>query len=62
MMGKKITTQIENVDILEVRMVRTDEEANKLLSENWILLNAGVSHTDSAGFQAKGHYMLGRVK
>lgn len=59
-MNKTFTIQIENVDIREVRLVRSDEEANYLLSNGWIFLNSGVSHTDSAGYQAKTHYMLGR--
>lgn len=61
-METKITTQIENTDVKEVRLVRTDAEANELLSEGWQLLNAGVSHIDNTGFQAKVHYILARIK
>ncbi len=44
----------------EVKTVRRDDEANKLLQSGWILLNAGVSHTDMGGYQAKCHFILGK--
>lgn len=49
-------------DIVEVRTVRSDREANDHLSHGWILLSAGSSHIDSAGYQAKVHFILGRIK
>ena len=55
-----ITTQIENVDVKEVRLVRSDKEANELLAKGWMLMNAGVSHIDATGYQAKAHYILAR--
>ena len=61
-MKTKITTQIENTDVKEVKLVRTDTEANELLSQGWQLMNAGVSHVDSTGYQAKAHYILARTK
>ena len=60
-MEKKIVTQVENSKVTEVKLVRTDEEANKLLSEGWELLNAGVSHIDNTGYQAKAHYILAKI-
>ena len=60
-MEKKIVTQIENSKVTEVKLVRTDEEANKLLASGWELLNAGVSHIDNTGYQAKAHYILAKI-
>ena len=57
-----ITTQIENSDIGEVKLVRSTEEANELLADGWVLMNAGVSHTDSTGYQAKVHYILAKKR
>lgn len=57
-----ITTKTVIKDVKEVKMVRSDAEANDLLSKGWMLMNAGVSHTDSAGYQAKHHYILARRK
>ena len=59
MKQERISTKKE-VDFKEVRTVRTDEEANKLLSSGWVLINAGVSHTDLGGYQAKCHFILGK--
>ena len=56
-----ITTQIENVNINEVRIIRDEKEANKLLANGWLLMNAGVSHIDSTGYQAKPHFILART-
>ena len=61
-MQTRITTQIENTDIKEVKIVRTDTEANELLSQGWQLMNVGVSHIDLAGYQAKPHYILARIQ
>lgn len=47
-------------DINEVKIVRDEKEANKLLANGWILMNAGVSHTDSSGYQAKPHFILAK--
>ena len=57
-----ITTQIEKNSVKEVRLVRTDEEANALLVDGWELMNAGVSHIGNTGYQAKAHYILARMK
>uniref|UniRef100_A0A6M3K6A9 DUF1737 domain-containing protein n=1 Tax=viral metagenome TaxID=1070528 RepID=A0A6M3K6A9_9ZZZZ len=60
-MKTKITTQIEGHKITEVKLVRTDKEANELLSQGWELMNAGVSHLDNTGYQAKAHYILAKI-
>ena len=52
----------EERDIVEVKTVRTDREANNYLSHGWVLLSAGTSHTDVAGYQAKIHFILGKRK
>ena len=57
-----ITTQIEKSSVEEVRLVRTDKEANDLLSDGWALMNAGVSHLDNTGYQAKPHYILAKMR
>jgi len=57
-----ITTQIQNNDIGEVKIVRDETEANKLLADGWLLMNAGTSHTDNAGYQAKIHFVLARKR
>jgi hypothetical protein len=59
MTEERISTKKE-MDFSEIKTVRTDEEANKLLTSGWVLLNAGVSHTDTGGYQAKCHFILGR--
>ncbi|KKM32242.1 hypothetical protein LCGC14_1565910 [marine sediment metagenome] len=56
-----ITTQTEVSDVREVRLVRTDDEANKLLDKGWELMNTGVSHIGATGYQAKPHYILARM-
>ena len=60
-MKTKITTQIESHKVTEVKIVRTDAEANELLSKGWELMNAGVSHIDNTGYQAKCHYILAKI-
>jgi len=57
-----ITTQIENNDIGEVKITRDENEANRLLSKGWLLMNSGVSHTDNTGYQAKCHFILARKR
>lgn len=57
-----ITTQIENNNIGEVKITRDESEANQLLSEGWLLMNTGTSHTDSTGYQAKIHFVLARQR
>ena len=63
-MSKKtiITTQVENSNIGEVRIVRDENEANQLLSDGWLLMNSGVSHTDATGYQAKIHFILAKKR
>lgn len=62
MKEKCAATKKYECDFREVRTVRTDEECNNLLSLGWVLLNAGVSHTDAGGYQAKCHFILGMRK
>ena len=63
-MGRKtkITTVIEKIDMGKVKVTRDVDEANKLLAEGWILMNAGTSHLDSAGYQAKVHFILAKQR
>lgn len=41
-----------------VKVVNTDNDANKLLEEGWVLLHAGVSHQDEMGYNAKPIFIL----
>jgi hypothetical protein len=59
MKEERVSTKKE-LDFSELKTVRTDKEANDLLKAGWILLNAGVSHTDAGGYQAKCHFILGK--
>ena len=61
-MDTKINIPIEKQDIKEVRTVRSDDEANKLLAEGWVLLHSGASHIDGLGYNAKTHFIMGRIK
>jgi len=61
-METTITTQIENNDIGAVRITRDENEANELLVAGWLLMNAGVSHTDNIGYQAKPHFILAKKR
>jgi len=56
----KVVTQIETSDFRQVKTVRTDEDANKLLAEGWTLMSSGVCHVDNAGYQAKIYYILAK--
>jgi len=47
-------------DIIEVRTVRTDTEANELLKQGWLLISSGARHEDSTGFQSKTYFTLAR--
>ena len=47
-------------DIVEVKTVRTYQEANELLKHGWLLISSGARHEDSTGFQAKIYFTLGR--
>lgn len=47
-------------EIIEVRTVQTDLEANNHLNHGWILLSTGAIHADSTGYQAKTYFTLGR--
>ena len=49
-------------EIVEVRTVETDIEANNHLSHGWILLSTGAIHVDNAGYQAKTYFTLGIKK
>ncbi len=48
------------IEIVEVITVFSDQEANNHLSHGWILLATGAVHIDSAGYQAKTYFTLGR--
>jgi hypothetical protein len=58
----EINIKDPKTDYREVKITRDVSEANKLLSEGWELMNAGVSHTDSTGYQAKCHFILAMKK
>ena len=60
MRDSTITTKIEHNNIVEVKITRDEDEANRLLSKGWLLMNAGTSHTDGAGYQAKIHFILAK--
>lgn len=47
-------------EIVEVRTVFSDLEANNHLSHGWLLLSTGAVHVDSTGYQAKTYFTLGR--
>lgn len=47
-------------EIIEVRTVFSDIEANNHLAHGWILLSTGAVHIDSGGYQAKTYFTLGR--
>ncbi len=44
----------------EVRTVWTDEEANTLLKDGWILACSHIAHRGQGGFQAKPCFILKR--
>jgi len=52
--------EIKYIEIVEVRTVLTDSEANNHLSHGWVLLATGAIHLDAAGYQAKTYFTLGR--
>ena len=52
----------KKVDITEVNTVYSDNEANKLLSEGWTLIHAGIAHIDDLGYNAKTQFIMGRTK
>jgi len=56
------TESMTDQKIVEVRTVREDSQANKLFSEGWILIHGGASHVDAQGFNAKPHFIMGRVE
>lgn len=56
----KPETKTDNKQIVEVKTVRTDEEANALFSAGWVLLHGGASHVDTMGYNAKPHFIMGR--
>ena len=45
-------------DVKVVKAVNTDNDANKLLEEGWVLLHAGVFHRDEMGYNAKPIFIL----
>ncbi|MBA7706762.1 hypothetical protein ES703_115619 [subsurface metagenome] len=50
----------KHAEIVEVKTVQSDDEANALLSKDWILLATVSRHVDEAGYQAKTYFTLGR--
>lgn len=46
--------------IREVRLVRTPEEANDLLSKGWDFVHAGAVHMDDMGYNAKPLFILAK--
>ena len=59
-MKSVFTVQTENLNFKEVRLVRTDEEANLLLADGWVFMTAGACHIDNAGYVAKPYFILAR--
>ncbi len=55
----KITIETDR-NIKEIKTVWTDEEANELLQNGWMLMSSGVAHRDEAGYQAKPMFILAR--
>lgn len=56
----KITIETER-NIKEVSIVWTEEEANQLLTEGWLLMTSGIAHKDQTGYQAKPMFILARI-
>ena len=48
-------------EIKEVKTVLTDAEANELLASGWVLLSTASAHIDELGYNAKIHYVLGKM-
>ena len=61
-MKKMQKIMVEEVDFCEVKICWDEKEANKLLANGWLLLNAGVSHTDASGYQAKIHFVVAKKR
>lgn len=61
-MEQRVKITGKEIEFAEVKICRSEEEANKLLASGWIMLNAGVSHTDGVGYQAKIHFIVGKKK
>lgn len=55
------TTPAPDKEVIEVKTVWNETEANALLiTRRWKLLHGGVAHADSMGFQVKPCWVLGR--
>jgi len=50
----------KHAEIVEVKTVQSDDEANALLSKAWILMSTGARHLGESGYQAKTYFTLGR--
>ena len=62
-MQDKVTIEYVRGDILEVRTVWEDTEANDLItSGEWIVMHAGCAHRDNMGFQAKPVYIMAKIR
>ncbi len=59
-MERIVTVETDESTVSAIKTVWSDEEANALLAEGWILLHGGVAHRDSGGFQAKPVFVLGK--
>ena len=61
--GEKMKTKVtieHDAMFLEVKTVWSDEEANQLLKQGWVLMGNGIAHRDNAGYQAKPVYILAK--
>ena len=59
-MRRRVQVEKETRDIEEVRVVDDPDEVNQLLVSGWVLLSSGARHIDSAGFNAKVYFIVGR--
>jgi len=55
----KVTIETDR-SLKEVKIVWSDEEANQLLTQGWLLMTSGIAHKDQAGYQAKPMFILAR--
>lgn len=61
-MRRKVTVESDEFSIGEVKTVWSDQEVNELLAQGWIMLHGGVAHKDTAGYQAKPVFVLGKIR
>lgn len=53
--------ELHEKETKEVRTVPTDQEANELLKNGWVLLASGCRHIGQTGFNAKTYFILARM-